>query len=63
MVYLVVLEAIANENTAVTYLWSDGTADQENPTDVLAGVYSVTVTNEFGCERNHNLHVDWNLTL
>lgn len=42
------LEAIANENT-VTYLWSDGTSDQEN-TDVLAGVYSVTVTNEFGCD-------------
>lgn len=41
------LEAIAND-TAVTYLWSDGTSDQENA-DVLAGVYSVTVTNEFGC--------------
>ena len=41
------LEAIAND-TAVTYIWSDGTADLENP-NVSAGVYSVTVTNEFGC--------------
>lgn len=41
------LEAIAND-TAVTYIWSDGTADLEN-SNVSAGVYSVTVTNEFGC--------------
>ena len=39
----------------VTYMWSNGT-QEANLTNVEAGEYTVTVTDEAGCEKVHRRH-------
>lgn len=43
--------------TAYTYLWSDGTNTSSN-TNLLAGTYSVTVTDANGCNVNYSLLIE-----
>lgn len=50
----IVLDA---EKDFVSYKWQDGSTNQKF-TVVITGDYSVTGTNEFGCEATDNIHVD-----
>ena len=53
----VIGESTGGGNCTYTYNWSDGIGDTDNPTDLAAGTYQVTITDNNNCVENLNITV------